>query len=85
MNESDDALEKAATIFMNNQFAKRVMDFCRGERPVKYDPDTTWKLIEKITHKDNDLTYRFYDGSEVFVSAEIFTGGKKQKMRPEKS
>ena len=75
VNDPDEKLEAAAITFMTNQFAKRVTDFCRGERPTEYDPEITWRLIERIEPGDGEVKYFFHGGAEVTVNAEIYTAG----------
>lgn len=60
MHEEDNVLEQAAIAYMKNLFAKRVSDFCAGERPTCYDPETTRNLIERISIEKDEITYHFY-------------------------
>ena len=75
VNDSDEKLEAAAIAYAKNQFAKRVTDFCKGKRPTEYDPETTWRLIESIEPKGQEVTYHFHGGAEVTVNADIYTAG----------
>ena len=75
MDDTDSVLEKAAVDYMNNQFANRIADFCKGSRPTKYSPGIVWNLIEEITVDGSTLTYKFYNGTKVSVTGNIFTVG----------
>ena len=75
VNDPDEKLEAAAVIYAKNQFAKRVMDFCKGPRQTEYDPEITWRLIERIEPGDGEVKYHFHGGAEVTVNADIYTAG----------
>ena len=75
VKDPDEKLEAAAIAYMINQFAMRIVDFCKGPRPTAYDPNTTWRLIKSIEPKGNEITYHFYGGHEVTINADIYTVG----------
>ena len=80
-NDEDDKLMRAAGLNTYNAFANRIVEFLKGKRPEKFDPEIWINLVEKIEVGETDYKVCFYGDQAVKVKHEAFKEDKRRLKR----
>ena len=80
-NDEDDKLMRAAGLNTYNAFANRIVEFLKGKRPEKFDPEISINLVEKIEEGETDYKVCFYGDQAVKVKHEAFKEDKRRLKR----